>query len=284
MARRHRAIIGRNLLRLGTRHRLFGALGLTTVVVVVAAGAVAFADIPDSGVVHACYDKGSGRVRVIDQHDGCAGNERHITWNERGSQGPRGEAGPAGSHGAVGPSGPKGENGPVGAKGDPGPAGPPGAPGPDGLPGPRGPAGADGPAGPQGPGGPPGADGMQGPAGPPGPRGPSGPAGASGPAGPQGARGPAGISGFEIVTARTPNAGFSADNTKQATALCPAGKRVVGTGADIETDGGGAGGRVALERIAPVSDREARAVAGEVANAGNLRWAVVVVAFCAYTA
>ena len=90
--------------------------------------------------------------------------------------------------------------------------------------------------------------------------------------------------GFEVVTARTPNAGFNADNTKQATALCPAGKRVVGTGADIETDGGDVGGRVALERISPVSDREARAVAGEVANAGNLRWAVVVVAFCAYTA
>ena len=214
MARRYRATIGRNLLRLGTRHRVLGALGLTTVLVVVVAGTVAFADIPDSGVVHACYDRDSGRVRIVDK-TGCADHERKITWNARGPEGPRGEAGPAG---------PRGE------------------------------------------------------------RGLAGPAGAAGPAGPQGARGPAGISGFEVVTGRTPNAGFNADNTKQATALCPAGKRVVGTGADIETDGGDVGGRVALERISPVSDREARAVAGEVANAGNLRWAVVVVAFCAYTA
>jgi hypothetical protein len=285
------------------RHRLLAALGLTTAAVVVA-GAVAFADIPDAGAVHACYEKESGRVRVIDQHDHCAGDERHITWNERGAQGPRGEAGPAGirgERGAPGPAGPAGQKGeagaagPAGARGEIGPGGPigpTGTPGTDGVPGPRGPAGPDGPAGltgPQGLAGPPGpvgADGMVGPAGPPGPvgaRGPSGPAGAPGPAGPQGPRGPAGMGGFEVVTARTPNAGLTTGGSKQATALCPANKRVVGTGANIVTDSGDAGGRVALEQVSPVSDREARAVAAEVGNAGNLRWAIVVVAFCAYT-
>jgi len=268
------------------------ALSLATVGVVVAAGAVAFADIPDSGVVHACYDKAGGRLRVIDQHDSCAGSERHITWNERGAQGPRGEVGPAGAKGApgaAGPAGPRGEvgpAGPAGPKGDPGDdgiAGPRGPDGPAGAAGPAGPVGPVGPAGPVGPPGPAGADGMAGPAGPPGPRGPSGPAGAAGPAGPQGPRGPAGLSGFEIVTARTPTAGFNTAPSKQATALCPDSKRVVGTGATIESDNGDAGGRVALQRISPVSDREARAVAAEVGNAGALRWAVVVVAFCAFT-
>ena len=91
------------------------------------------------------------------------------------------------------------------------------------------------------------------------------------------------MSGFEIVTARMPTAGFNSDRTKQATALCPAGKRVVGTGADIVTDTGDAAGRVALEQISPVSDREARVVAAGTGNGGNLRWAVVIFAFCAYT-
>src|SRR5438067_11548969 len=94
MARRYRATIGRTLLRLGTRHRVLGALGLTTVLVVVVAGTVAFADIPDSGVVHACYDRDSGRVRIVDK-TGCADHERKITWNARGPEGPRGETGPA---------------------------------------------------------------------------------------------------------------------------------------------------------------------------------------------
>jgi hypothetical protein len=128
---------------------------------------------------------------------------------------------------------------------------------------------------------------MAGPAGPPGPvgpRGPSGPPGVAGPAGPQGSRGPAGISGFEVVTARTPAVGFNSDNSKQATALCPAGKRVVGTGADLETDTGDVAGRVALEQISPVSNREVRAVAAEVGPGSTLRWAVVAIAFCAYVA
>src|SRR2546423_15233411 len=118
------------------RHRLFGALGFTTLAAVVAAGAVAFADVPDGGTVHACYDKDSGRVRIVD-NTGCGDSERKISWSARGPEGPRGEAGPAGARGErglagpAGPAGPKGERGatgpagPVGAQGDVGPAGPP---------------------------------------------------------------------------------------------------------------------------------------------------------------
>jgi hypothetical protein len=84
-----------------------------------------------------------------------------------------------------------------------------------------------------------------------------------------------------VVTSRTPTSGFSADNRKQATVVCPAGKRVIGTGADVQAETGNVAGRVALERIAPVSDREVRAVAAETATGNSLRWAVIAVAFCA---
>ena len=76
----------------------------------------------------------------------------------------------------------------------------------------------------------------------------------------------------------------AADNSKQATALCPAGKRVVGTGANLETDSGDVAGRVALEQISPVSNWDVRAAAADVGAGSTLRWAVVAVAFCAYVA
>jgi len=283
MALRERASIGRKLPELGTRHRRYGLLALTTVVVVVVAGAVAFADIPDHGVVQACYDRESGRLRVVD-NSGCGAHERKITWNARGPEGPRGEVGPAGAKGAAGPQGPAGPagttgavglQGPVGPKGDSGPAGPAGK---DGAPGPRGPAGVDGLPGPQGM---PGADGPAGAPGPVGPRGPSGAAGqagADGPAGPVGARGPAGVSGFEVVTARS---AFNSDGAKQATVQCPAGKRLIGTAADIDGDPAELAGRVALQGVGPVDPRSARAVAAEVGQGTSARWALVAVAFCA---
>jgi hypothetical protein len=84
-----------------------------------------------------------------------------------------------------------------------------------------------------------------------------------------------------MVTARTPASGFNSDNTKQATALCPGGKRVVGTGADIEADTNDLAGRIALQGVAPVSRSQARAVAAEVSPGTTLRWAVVAIAFCA---
>jgi hypothetical protein len=276
MALRERAIIGRKFRGLGTRHHMYGLLAATVVVVVVA-GAVAFADIPDHGVVEACYDRGSGRIRVVD-NSGCGANERNITWNARGPEGPRGQggpAGPAGAKGAIGPqgpAGPKGETGPAGKDGATGLRGPAGA---DGPPGPQGMVGADGPSGPAGP---------QGPVGPGGPSGPAGPAGADGPSGPTGPRGPAGVSGFEVVTARTPASGFNSENTKQATAQCPSGKHLIGTAADIDGDSAELAGRVALQAIGPVDSRAARAVAAEVGQGTSARWALVAVAYCAFIA
>jgi hypothetical protein len=276
MADLSRASSVQKLRRRITPRRLFAASVMTILPAVLVAGAVAFADVPDDGVFHACIDKDSGRLRIVD-NKGCQDGERKITWNAKGSEGGRGEAGPAGARGGAGPAGVAGATGDTGAVGPQGPIGPIGGPGE------RGPMGADGPAGPQGLVGPDGPAGPQGLAGPSGPRGPSGPQGVEGPAGPQGPRGPAGMSGFEIVTARTPVSGLNSEGFKQATAQCRNGQRVVGTAANIEGDAGELAGRIALQAIYPLSQNEARGAAAEVAPGTNLRWALVAVAFCADT-
>jgi hypothetical protein len=82
------------------------------------AGVVTYATIPDSaGVVHGCYVKLTGQLRVIDTGagQGCLRFETPISWNQAGPQGPAGAAGPEGAQG------------PQGVQGDPGPAGPGGA-------------------------------------------------------------------------------------------------------------------------------------------------------------
>ena len=244
----------------GNRRRTFGVFVATTLVVVLVAGAGAFAHDPHDGVIHGCYDKSSGRLRIVDAERRCGADERSITWNDRGR---RGDIGAKGTDGRPGPAGPKG---------DVGPAGPPG---PKGEAGPAGPTGSDGQQGPQGlmgPDGPPGRDGS------PGPRGNAGP---EGPPGPQGERGPAGISGFEVVTSRTPDSGFNSETPKRAVAQCPNGKRVVGTAASLVGDDQDIAGRVMLQEIAPTGNRQVRGVAAEVAPGTDVRWAIVAVAFCA---
>jgi collagen triple helix repeat protein len=255
----------------GNRRRIFGLFVVTSLAVVLVAGAGAFADIPDRDGLHLCYDKDSGRLRVVDNMR-CEDDERKIVWDNRGRDGARGERGPAG---AVGERGLKGEGGPAGLQG---PTGERGLTGETGPMGPEGHVGAEGPPGPVGPEGP---AGPAGPAGADGPRGPSGPAGPAGPAGPPGPRGPAGVNGFEMVIGRAPANGFNADNSKQATAECPNGKRVIGTSATVESGNGDLAGRVALHEIAPISQTEVRAAAAEVRDGANVRWALVVFAFCA---
>jgi hypothetical protein len=87
------------------------------------AGAVALASIPDSGnVIHGCYGRFTGVVRVIDTEairpEHCFPGEVSFAWNQTGPVGP---TGPAGAQG------PMGFTGATGAQGPPGPAGPPGA-------------------------------------------------------------------------------------------------------------------------------------------------------------
>jgi hypothetical protein len=70
--------------------------GLAGVLLIVA-GSAAYAAIPDGGgVIHGCYKKDSGAVRVTDSDTnapkGCNDKEVALNWNQ---QGPQGETGPS---------------------------------------------------------------------------------------------------------------------------------------------------------------------------------------------
>ena len=152
------------LVRRITHSRLASASMISSVLLVVA-GTVAFASIPDSptgsgGVISGCFKTQNGQLRVIDPAtEQCLPSETAISWNQVGPTGPQGPQGIQGIQGPIGDTGPQGVQG---LKGD---TGAQGAQGLQGLTGATGPAGADGATGPAGPGGPAGATG---PAGPPG--------------------------------------------------------------------------------------------------------------------
>lgn len=62
----------------------FAAL-VVLVLGLVLGGRIAYASIPDSnGVVHGCYQKNSGDLRVIDTNagGGCASSENPLSWNQ----------------------------------------------------------------------------------------------------------------------------------------------------------------------------------------------------------
>lgn len=108
MAQQVRAFLTHNLLTRVRRRRVFGALVMTILPVILVAGSVAFAQDRHDGVIHGCNDKESGRLRVVDGDRRCEGDERSITWNERGR---RGEQGPPGADGQPGPEGARGPAG-----------------------------------------------------------------------------------------------------------------------------------------------------------------------------
>jgi Collagen triple helix repeat (20 copies) len=148
-------------------------------------------------VIHACYSKKSGELRIAPRK-GCGKGQVALQWRSEGeagapgSQGTQGAVGPQGSGGAAGPTGN------AGAAGNPGPAGasgPTGATGATGVTGATGASGATGAAGPKGLTGPTGAAGAQGAAGGTGGTGPTGNTGEPGPTGPTGPTGPAGLTG-----------------------------------------------------------------------------------------
>jgi hypothetical protein len=102
---------------------------------------------------------------------------------------------------------------------------------------------------------------------------PPGPAGLQGPAGPQGAPG---LAGLEIVKAESAS---SSDSVRQTNISCPAGKQVVGGGAQVW----GAGSDVALDESFPMNVTTWRATAYEV-NATGVNWHLVTYAICASVA
>jgi len=85
------------------------ALTLAGAVVALALGSIAWAAIPGgNGVINACYDKGSGALRVTDTATntpkGCSNKEAALTWNQQGPKGDPGLPGPKGDKGDPGPS------------------------------------------------------------------------------------------------------------------------------------------------------------------------------------
>jgi hypothetical protein len=154
------------------------AIGLAVLVGALAVGgggySVAAASTGPVGdaVIHACFHRTTGALRVVSAASRCRKDESSLSFNQAGPQGARGNAGalgPAGASGAAGSAGPAGPAGPAGADGAAGPAGASGGAGPGGSGGPTGPSGVTGSTG------------------------PTGPAGATGSTGPAGATGPSGV-------------------------------------------------------------------------------------------
>jgi hypothetical protein len=91
-------------------------VGLIVVIVAVVAASAAFATIPDAGgVIHGCFTKSGGTLRVIDATvTNCKATEMSLNWNQSGQPGlpgPQGPKGDTGAKGDTGPQGPKGDTG-----------------------------------------------------------------------------------------------------------------------------------------------------------------------------
>jgi hypothetical protein len=115
------------------RFRPSPTFAVAVVAMVLALGGVGWAAIPDSGgVIHGCYQKEHGQLRVIDseQQQSCKHSEVALNWSQTGPQGPAGPQGPKGDTGAIGPQGPAGTQGPAGPQGAQGATGPQGPTGP----------------------------------------------------------------------------------------------------------------------------------------------------------
>lgn len=82
---------------------------LATVAAVGVAG-TAYATIPGGdGVIHGCYAKSGGALRVIDASvTNCKSGETSLDWTQRGIPGPAGPQGQKGEPGEPGPPGPAG--------------------------------------------------------------------------------------------------------------------------------------------------------------------------------
>jgi hypothetical protein len=84
-------------------------LAVMAVAALLGIGGVAYATIPNSGVIHGCYTRSGGSLRVIDASvTTCKSTETALDWNVQGAigpQGPQGVQGPAGPTGAQGPAG-----------------------------------------------------------------------------------------------------------------------------------------------------------------------------------
>ena len=88
-------------------------------------GSIAFATIPGGdGVIHGCYAKSGGGLRVIDASvTNCGKNETALDWNVQGPKGDKGDQGVKGDKGDQGIQGIQGVQGNQGIQGNQGPSG-----------------------------------------------------------------------------------------------------------------------------------------------------------------
>jgi hypothetical protein len=84
-----------------TRRRNLAVAGAAALTVLCGAAVVAWAGIPDGeGVIHACYDRSNGAVRIVDPSvASCRRGELPIEWAVQGPAGATGEQGPQGEPG-----------------------------------------------------------------------------------------------------------------------------------------------------------------------------------------
>jgi hypothetical protein len=82
------------------RYRPSPSTAVALAALVLAAGGVAFATIPDSsGTIHGCYQTGNGNLRVVGSASDCRNGESALVWNQEGPQGATGPTGPDGPPG-----------------------------------------------------------------------------------------------------------------------------------------------------------------------------------------
>ena len=100
----------------------------STLALVLAMGGGAYAAIGpvQNGVIHSCFSRHTGALRVVNAGARCRRQERALNFNQQGPVGPSGLTGPAGP---VGLTGAAGKTGKTGATGKTGPAGATGATG-----------------------------------------------------------------------------------------------------------------------------------------------------------
>lgn len=86
------------------KFRILGTILLAMALLTIAG--VAYASIPNNGVITACYLKSGGSLRVIDSTvTDCRSNETKLEWNLTGPAGPPGQDGANGTNGQDGVSG-----------------------------------------------------------------------------------------------------------------------------------------------------------------------------------
>jgi hypothetical protein len=86
------------------------ALIISIIALVLGMGGFAVAAIPDSsGVLHGCYKKKKGTLRLVSGSK-CKKSEKSVSWNQKGQAGANGAAGAKGDKGDKGDAGPNAQH------------------------------------------------------------------------------------------------------------------------------------------------------------------------------